>query len=107
LDIRPHTIRYWETEFVKLKTKTKKGYSRRYSSKDVEYLKVIKELIYDRKFTLEGAVAEVKKAKTKLHADNDQGSAVHDHESNDKIVNIKKELVEVKNMLLKRKDTGE
>ena len=63
LQIKPHIIRYWETEFVKLKSKTKKGYSRRYTQKDIEFLKLIKELIYDRKFTLEGARAEIKRLK--------------------------------------------
>ena len=63
LKIKPHTIRYWETEFVKLKTKTKRGYSRRYTLKDIEFLRLIHELIYKRKFTLEGAKAEIKRMK--------------------------------------------
>ena len=66
LQIKPHIIRYWETEFVKLKTKTKKGYSRRYTQKDIDFLKLIKELIYDRKFTLEGARAEIKRLKKEI-----------------------------------------
>jgi len=61
LKIKPYTIRYWETEFVALKNKTKKGTSRRYTNKDIEQLQLIKSLIHDRKFTLEGAKAEIKR----------------------------------------------
>jgi len=63
LKIKPHTIRYWETEFIALKNKTKKGYARRYTNKDIELLQLIKSLIHDRKFTLEGAKAEIKRLK--------------------------------------------
>jgi len=100
LDIKPHTIRYWETEFVQLKAKTKKGYSRRYSTKDIEFLKIIKELIYDRKFTLEGALVEVKKLgnlKGVLPSE-----IKSDGQTNPKIDTIKQQLIDVKTMLLKR-----
>jgi len=69
LKIKPHIIRYWETEFVKLKTKTKRGYSRRYTQKDIEFLKLIKEMIYERKFTLEGAKAEIKRMRKGIFED--------------------------------------
>jgi orotate phosphoribosyltransferase len=64
LGIQPHNIRYWETEFKRLKTKTKRGYFRKYTPKDIQFLKIIKELIIDRKFTLEGAKAEYKRLTT-------------------------------------------
>lgn len=92
LDIKPHTIRYWETEFSQLKSKTKKGYSRRYTSKEIDFLKLIKELIYDRKFTLEGALAEVKKINDKKKT-----------ESKLDLKFLKQELIEIKNLLLQRK----
>ena len=61
LDIKPHTIRYWETEFTRLKKRSTKGTARRYTPEDIEYLRKIKDLIYERRFTLEGAKAEMKK----------------------------------------------
>jgi len=61
LQIKPYTIRYWETEFVSLKNKTKKGHTRRYTEKDIEILRQIKHLILDKRFTLEGAKAEMKR----------------------------------------------
>jgi DNA-binding transcriptional MerR regulator len=63
LGIKHYTIRYWETEFPTLKSRTKKGYSRRYSQKDIEFLKMIRDLVYERKFTLEGAKAEIRRIK--------------------------------------------
>jgi len=100
LDIKPHTIRYWETEFIQLKAKTKKGYSRRYSTKDIELLKIIKELIYDRKFTLEGAMVEVKKlSNPKIEPTIE---IKKEKPSYNKIDDIKRQLIDVKMMLLTR-----
>ena len=64
LELKPHIIRYWETEFSQLKTKVKKGNYRRFTTKEIDLMRLIKELIYERKFTLEGAVAEVKRLKS-------------------------------------------
>jgi len=100
LDIKPHTIRYWETEFVQLKAKTKKGYSRRYSTKDIELLKIIKELIYDRKFTLEGALVEVKKLSTTKSVSPIVNK--RDDQSDERIDMIRKQLIDVKAILLSR-----
>ena len=60
LRLKPHTIRYWETEIPQLKKNTKKGYSRKYTKTDIEFLEYIKELIVKRKFSLEGAAKEIK-----------------------------------------------
>ena len=55
LTVEPYVLRFWETEFPKLAPKkTDKG-QRMYRRKDVELLLQIKHLLYDRKFTIEGA----------------------------------------------------
>jgi len=61
LDLKPYTIRYWETEFVWLRNKAKKGTARKYTEKDIEGLRQIKHLISEKRFTLEGAKAEIKR----------------------------------------------
>jgi len=55
LTVEPYVLRFWETEFPKLAPKkTDKG-QRMYRRKDVELLLQIKHLLYERKFTIEGA----------------------------------------------------
>jgi len=55
LAVEPYVLRFWETEFPKLAPrKTDKG-QRMYRRKDVELLLQIKHLLYDKKYTIEGA----------------------------------------------------
>jgi DNA-binding transcriptional MerR regulator len=55
LTVEPYVLRFWETEFPKLAPKkTDKG-QRMYRRKDVELLLQIKHLLYEKKYTIEGA----------------------------------------------------
>jgi len=55
LDLKPYVLRYWETEFSQLSPPKNKAGNRIYRQKEVELLRHIKELLYERKFTIEGA----------------------------------------------------
>ena len=52
-DIPAHTLSYWETEFKQLKPERHSGI-RKYSPLDVELIKKIKDLLYNKKYTIEG-----------------------------------------------------
>jgi len=53
--LKAHILRYWEQEFREIKpVKSPKG-QRLYRRKDLEAIFTIKGLLYDRKFTIEGA----------------------------------------------------
>lgn len=53
--VPPYVLRFWETEFSNLAPrKSGKGH-RLYRRKDVELALEIKRLLYDRRFTIEGA----------------------------------------------------
>src|SRR5947209_10481302 len=55
LGVEPHVLRYWETEFPVLSPK-KSGTGRRlFRRKDVELLLRIKHLLYEKRFTIQGA----------------------------------------------------
>jgi len=59
LKVKPHVIRYWETE-IPLVRSSKDNYGRRvYSSRDMQILFRLKHLLYERRFTLEGAREEL------------------------------------------------
>jgi DNA-binding transcriptional MerR regulator len=53
--VKPHVLRYWETQFKMLRPKKGRGGARMYRKRDVETLFEIKQLLYDQRFTIAGA----------------------------------------------------
>jgi DNA-binding transcriptional MerR regulator len=54
--VKPHVLRYWESEFPFINPKkTSSGGHRLYRRKDVEFFLEIKHLLYEKRFTIEGA----------------------------------------------------
>ena len=54
LDIAPHVLRFWETKFVQIKPMKTKSSRRYYRPDDVAILSLIKELLYEKRYTIEG-----------------------------------------------------
>jgi DNA-binding transcriptional MerR regulator len=63
LDVKPHVLRYWESEFKDLKPRKNRAGNRAYRARDIEILKRIKHLLYDEKFTIDGAKQSLEKVK--------------------------------------------
>ena len=57
--IKPHVLRYWEQEFPQLKPVKRRGNRRYYQYKDVIVVRQIRNLLYERGFTIEGARAQL------------------------------------------------
>ena len=55
LAVEAHVLRYWETEFRSIRPQKSARGQRVYSRRDVETLIRVKELLYDRGFTIAGA----------------------------------------------------
>jgi len=53
--IKPYVLRFWETEFPGLGPKKSGTGHRLYRRKDVEMVLEIKRLLYEKRFTIEGA----------------------------------------------------
>lgn len=53
--IKPYVLRFWETEFPLLGPKKSRTGQRMYRRKDVELVLEIKRLLYEQRFTIEGA----------------------------------------------------
>lgn len=53
--VEAYVLRYWETEFRGIAPKKSDSGQRMFRRKDVELLLQIKDLLYNRKFTIEGA----------------------------------------------------
>jgi DNA-binding transcriptional MerR regulator len=98
LGVEPYVLRYWETEFPVLSPKKSGTGHRLYRRKDVELLLRIKHLLYDRKFTIEGArltlASEAKAPKVKAAK-----IAQRDLFAADPLPEIRKELAEILTIL--------
>src|SRR3954470_17967919 len=53
--VKPYVLRYWETEFKSIRPQKTKSQQRLYRKKDVELLLRIRHLLYDERYTIEGA----------------------------------------------------
>lgn len=53
--VKPYVLRYWESEFKLLRPVRRESGHRKYSRKDVETILKIKDLLYERRFTISGA----------------------------------------------------
>jgi len=62
--VEPYVLRYWESEFPGLSPRKSNTGQRMFRRKDVELLLNIKELLYEKKFTIEGARKALKSGKT-------------------------------------------
>ncbi len=55
LSIKPHVLRYWETQFTMLKPRKNRAGNRMYRPEEIKLLYTIKELLYARRYTIAGA----------------------------------------------------
>ena len=53
--LKPYVLRYWETEFRSIKPQKTRSGQRLYRRPDIELLLRIRNLLYDQRFTIEGA----------------------------------------------------
>ena len=58
--LRPHVLRYWESEFSCLKPDKDKAGRRRYRRKDIETILHIKDLLYNQRYNIAGAKKKMK-----------------------------------------------
>ena len=54
-EIEQYVLRYWETEFEQLKPQKNRAGNRIYTNKDIQLILYIKELLREKKYTIEGA----------------------------------------------------
>lgn len=67
--LKQHVLRYWETEFPAVAPKKMGSNHRMYRRKDVESILQIKHLLYEKRYTIEGArkhISEKPKAVAKM-----------------------------------------
>ncbi len=58
--LKPHVLRYWETQFDVLHPTKNRAGNRVYRPKDIELILLVKHLLYERKYTIDGARQKLK-----------------------------------------------
>jgi DNA-binding transcriptional MerR regulator len=55
LDLKPHVLRYWESQFPPLKPSKNRAGNRVYQRKEIRLVILVKRLLYEEKYTIDGA----------------------------------------------------
>jgi DNA-binding transcriptional MerR regulator len=58
--VKPHVLRYWETEFPALRPKKNRAGNRTYRERDVRLVLTIRKLLYEEGYTIRGACNKLK-----------------------------------------------
>ena len=54
-DLKPHVLRYWESQFRFLNPAKNRSGNRVYQRKEIELIMLVKHLLYTEKYTIDGA----------------------------------------------------
>jgi DNA-binding transcriptional MerR regulator len=54
-DLKPHVLRYWESQFKFLHPAKNRSGNRVYQRKEIELIMLVKQLLYAEKYTIDGA----------------------------------------------------
>ena len=66
--IKPHVLRYWESEFPMLNPPKNRASQRAYRKKDIEAVLLIKRLLYEENFTISGARKKLREMRSSKRA---------------------------------------
>jgi len=58
-DLKPHVLRYWESQFRFLHPAKNRSGNRVYQRREIELIMLVRELLYTEKYTIDGARQKV------------------------------------------------
>jgi len=95
--VKPHVLRYWESEFKEIKPIKSRSLQRLYRKKDVELILQIKRLLYEEGYTIAGARARIREL---AQGDRKQMALSFDKQRLEEIVvDVKEELKGIREIL--------
>ncbi len=98
-DLEQHVLRYWETEFPMLRPKKNRAGNRAYRKKEIELVKYIKFLLYDKKYTIQGAKKVLSDQRGEVPEvtknDDEAGNPIDIKTIKDELKTVKSELDEI------------
>jgi DNA-binding transcriptional MerR regulator len=103
--LKAYVLRYWETEFAELRPKKNRAGNRTYNLDDIKLIFLIKRLLYEDKYTIEGARQRLQQLR---HIGEQMNLSFEQLRRDDLISELKKDLRELLgtlNNLTDEKDT--
>lgn len=59
--VKPHVLRYWESEFAAIRPSKSRSKQRLYRRQDIELILRLKDLLYNQGFTISGARKQLRR----------------------------------------------
>ena len=59
-DLKPHVLRYWESQFSSLRPRKNRAGNRVYRRKEIKLIQLLRRLLYTERYTIEGAKKKLK-----------------------------------------------
>ena len=94
-DLKPHVLRYWESQFRFLNPAKNRSGNRVYQRREIELIMLVKHLLYTEKYTIEGARQRIDEYRRTGQLKSESRSALQ-HET---IQNLRAELRDVLHVL--------
>ena len=98
--VEAHVLRFWEKEFSMLRPRRGRSGNRTYKDRDIELVKQIRHLVWDQKFTIQGACEQLKKSRVDTgEVPESQPELPFPSINYDVAAELRNELIEIRNLL--------
>jgi DNA-binding transcriptional MerR regulator len=74
--LKPHVLRYWETQFKELSPTKNRAGNRVYRAREIKLIELVKQLLYEEKYTIEGARKRLEKLREEGEIEEAAGRAL-------------------------------
>jgi DNA-binding transcriptional MerR regulator len=74
--LKPHVLRYWETQFKELSPSKNRAGNRVYRAREIKLIELVKHLLYEEKYTIDGARRKLEKLREEGELDKAAGRAL-------------------------------
>lgn len=91
--LEPYVLRFWESEFDELSPEKNKSGRRVYRQKDIDIVLLLKKLLHEKKFTIEGAKKVLRDNSSKPAGQAELGFKTGDMQA--KMIQIRNELKDI------------
>ncbi|HOG18297.1 MAG: Mercuric resistance operon regulatory protein [Syntrophaceae bacterium PtaU1.Bin231] len=95
LGVEPYVVRFWESEFRSVRPERTSSAQRVYRRKDVEELLLIRKLLYEEKFTINGA----KRQLTRMKKNPGKSADLFAADDRERLAEVKKGLQEIRDRM--------
>ncbi len=74
--LKPHVLRYWETQFKELSPSKNRAGNRVYRAREIKLIELVKNLLYEEKYTIDGARKKLEKLREEGELEEAAGKAL-------------------------------